>query len=302
MYVVIGATGQTGGVVANTLLDAGAKVRVVGRTASKLEQFTKRGAEAAVLDISDLDPVELTKAFSGATAVYAMIPPDLATNDLLAYDAVVTKVIVTALQTAAVERVVLLSSIGADKPANTGPVVGLHRLEQAINALPSIDALYIRAGYFMENLLQQVGVIKSFGMLAGPLRGDLRVPLIATRDIGAYAAAKMLKPDFTGKQARELLGAGDATYNDAARIIGEAIGNPGLAYMQMPPDQLKPALMQMGLTENIAALLLEMADAMNTGQMAALEPRSASNTTSTTLEQFVKDTFLPAFTGRAAGA
>ena len=87
-----------------------------------------------------------------------------------------------------------------------------------INPLGGLNALYIRAGYFMENLLAQVGIIKNFGMTAGPLRADLAVPMIATRDIGRYAAERMLKLDFKDKQPRELLGQRDVTYTEAARV------------------------------------------------------------------------------------
>jgi uncharacterized protein YbjT (DUF2867 family) len=302
MYVVTGATGHTGSAVAEALLAKGEKVRVAGRSASRLEKFTKRGAEAAIVDISDPDASKLTKAFSGAKAVYAMIPPDPSSADVLAYSGVVAKVIVTALQTSAVGHVVVLSSFGADKPDKTGPVVGLHRLEEAIDPVGGLHALYIRAGYFMENLFPQVNIIKSFGVTAGPLRADLDVPLIATRDIGAYAAERLLKLDFQGKQARELLGQRDISYSEVARIIGAAIGNPQLSYMQMPNEQLKPALVQMGMSENMADLLLEMSEALNTGYMAALEKRSPENTTPTSFEQFVEDTFLPLFEGRAAHA
>src|SRR5580704_3348605 len=204
MYVVTGASGNTGGAVADALLAKGAKVRVVGRSAARLEKFTKRGAEAAIVDLADPDASQLTKAFSGATGVYAMIPPDPTSNDGLAYAGVVSKVIVTALMTAAVDRVVVLSSFGADKAAKTGPVLGLHRLEELINAVGGLNALYLRAGYFMENLLGQVAVIKNFGVMAGPVRADLPLPMIATRDIGAYAAEKLLYPDYEGKQTREL--------------------------------------------------------------------------------------------------
>jgi uncharacterized protein YbjT (DUF2867 family) len=302
MYVVIGASGNTGSAVAESLLAAGEKVRVVGRNAAHLERFTKRGAEAAVVDVSDPDADKLAKAFSGAKAVYAMIPPDTTSSDVLAYSGVVAKVIVTALQISAVSHAVLLSSIGADKTSKTGPVVGLHRLEDLVNSVGGLNALYIRAGYFMENLLPQAGIIKNFGMTAGPLRADLAVPMIATRDIGRYAAERMLKLDFNGKEARELLGQRDLDYTEAARIIGAAIGNPQLSYMQLPDEQLRPALMQMGLSENMANLLLEMSAALNSGYMAALEKRTAQNTTPTSIEQFVKETFLPLYEGRAASA
>lgn len=302
MYVVVGASGNTGSAVADALLAAGEKVRVVGRTPSKLEQFTKRGAEAAIVDVADPDTQALIKAFSGAKAVYAMVPPDVTSTDVLAYSGVVAKVIVTALQTSAVSHAVILSSFGADKSSKTGPVVGLHRLEELVNSVGGLNALFIRAGYFMENLLPQAGVIKNFGVMAGPLQADLKVPMIATRDIGRYAAERMLKLDFKDKEARELLGQRDLSYNEAARIVAEALINPQLGYMQMPDEQLRPALAQMGMSENMVSLLFEMCASLNNGYMAALEKRSAQNSTATSLEQFVQETFIPAFEGRAAHA
>jgi uncharacterized protein YbjT (DUF2867 family) len=302
MHVVTGASGNTGSVVAETLLARGEKVRVVGRTPSRLETFTKRGAEAAIVDLSDPDAADLTKAFSGATAVYAMIPPDMTTTDGLAYQGIVTKAIVTALQTAAVSHAVVLSSIGADKPAKTGPVVGLHRLEEETSKVGPLNALFLRAGYFMENLLPQADVVKNFGMVAGPLRADLRIPMIATRDIGEYAAERMVKRDFQGKQSRELQGQRDLTYSEVARIVGAAINKPQLSYTQMPNDQLKPMLVQMGMSDNMAGLMLEMCDALNSGYMKPLEKRTAQNTTPTPIERFLAEKFVPLYEGRAAHA
>jgi hypothetical protein len=154
----------------------------------------------------------------------------------------------------------------------------------------------------MENILPQVGVIQSFGMVAGPLRPDLPVPMIATRDIGAVAADILLKLDFVGKEARELLGARDITYLEVTKIIGTGIGNQGLAYTQLAATQLKPALTQMGMSSNMADLLLEMSDALNSGYMKPRETRSSRNTTPTTIEAFITDTFVPAYRGKAAGA
>ena len=79
MYVVTGATGNTGRVVANRLLDQGKKVRVIGRSAERLQSFVARGAEAFVADLND--QAALTKAFTGAEGVYAMIPPSATSQD-----------------------------------------------------------------------------------------------------------------------------------------------------------------------------------------------------------------------------
>lgn len=300
MYVIIGATGNTGSVIAQKLLEKGQEVRVVGREAKRLERFTQKGAEAFVADASDA--AALTKAFSGAKAVYAMIPPNITSADVRTYQERVDDALATAIERAGVKHAVVLSSFGADKSERTGPVLGLHKLEKKLDGINGLNALYLRAGYFMENTLPQVGVIKSFGIMAGPVRADLPLPMIATRDIGAVAAEALLRLDFEGKRARELQGARDVTYAEAAKIIGAAIGKPDLVYMQMPAAQLKPALTQMGMSSNMADLLLEMAESLNTRHMVTLEPRSPQNTTPTTFETFVAEEFVPRFQGKAARA
>jgi len=154
----------------------------------------------------------------------------------------------------------------------------------------------------MENLLPQVQVIRNFGIVGGPVRPDLKLPMIATRDIGAHAAELLRGRAFAGKQARELLGQRDVTYTEVASLIGKAIGKPNLAYSQLPAEQVKRAFVQMGMSANIADLLLEMSEAMNSGHMVALEPRFPQNTTPTSIETFLTQEFVPRFQGKAAGA
>ena len=300
MYVVMGASGHTGSVVAEKLLAKGEKVRVLGRDTRRLERLSKNGAEVAIAEATDA--AALAKAFSGADAAYVLIPPNVASDDPLGYSERVGSTIAAALEKSGVSHAVLLSSIGADKSEKCGPVVGLHKLEQKLTAIPKLNALFLHAGYFMENLLPQVGVIRSMGNMAGPVRADLPLPMIATRDIGMAATEALLNRNFQGKTTRELLGATDRTYNDAAKAIAGAINKPGLAYQQVPGQILKGALVQMGMSPNFVSLLLEMSDALNSGYMRALEPRSESNTTPTTLEAFVTDTFAPAYRGQAASA
>ncbi len=300
MYVVIGATGNTGSVAAEKLLARGEKVRVVGRDARRLERFTQKGAEAVIADVTDAGA--LTKAFSGAKGAYVVIPPNNTAPDVRAYQERVSDALVGALQRSGVAQAVALSSFGADKPAGTGPVVSLNNLEQKLNRIDGLGVLHLRAAYLMENLLLQVGVIRSLGVVAGPLRADLRLPMIATRDIGAVAAEALLQGDLQGKRTRELQGAREVTYPEAARIVGDAIGKPSLTYRQMPPEQLRPALMQMGMSPSAADLFLEMSGAVNSGYMNPLEPRSTHNTTPTALETWVAEVFAPAYRGNAARA
>jgi uncharacterized protein YbjT (DUF2867 family) len=298
MYVVLGASGNTGHVVAKNLLARGQKVRVVGRNAARLQPLAAEGAEIFIGDVTDTRA--MTKAFKGAESAYVMIPPNLTSNDYHSYQEHAGDAIATAIRHAGVKNVVALSSVGADKVSGTGPVIGLHNLEQKLNQIDTINILHLRAGYFMENTLPQVGAVRMTGSVAGPLRPDLKLPMIATRDIGAAAADALLKLDFRGQQTRELLGERDLDYTEVASIIGNGIGKPGLAYHQVPDEHMKPALMQMGMSENFAGTLLEMTRSLNNGHMRALEPRSAHNTTSTSYETFVADEFVPAYKQQVA--
>ncbi|HTV65439.1 MAG TPA: NmrA family NAD(P)-binding protein [Bryocella sp.] len=298
MYVVLGASGHTGHVVANNLLAGNQKVRVVGRNATHLQPLAAKGAETFIADVTDAGA--LTKAFQLADAAYVMIPPNPSSNDPLGYSNRVVDAIAAAVQKAGTKNVVALSSIGADKPSGTGPVVGLHHLEQKLNQIGGANVLHLRAAYFMENTLPQVNAIRQMGAVAGPLRPDLKVAMIATSDIGAAAAAALLHPTVHGKQTRELLGQRDLTYTEVATIIGRAIGKADLKYVQAPDDQFRAVLVQMGMSEQFARLLVEMTSSMNSGHMRPLEPRTTQNTTPTTYEAFVTEYFVPAYQQQAA--
>jgi uncharacterized protein YbjT (DUF2867 family) len=300
MYVVTGATGNTGSVVANRLLDQSKKVRVVGRSAERLQPFVARGAEGFVADVSD--QAAATRAFTGADAVYAMIPPDMTTQDFRSDQHRVGEAIAGALEDSGVKHVVSLSSVGADKESGTGPVVGLQEFENRLNRITGLNVVHLRAGYFMQNTLGQAAAIRAMGKTAGPLRGDLKLPMIAARDIGDAAAELLLALDFSGKQTRELLGQRDLSMDEATAIIGEAIGQADLKYLQLPPEQMQPIFVQMGMSSNMAELIVEMAAALNSGHMRALEPRSSRNTTPTSFETFVKEEFVPLYQGQSRAA
>ena len=293
MYVVLGASGNTGQVVAKTLLSRGQKVRVVGRSSEHLQSLATAGAEIFVGDVAD--GPSLAKAFTGAQGAYVMVPPNPTSNDYRAFQERVSDAIAEAIQSAGVKNIVALSSYGADKSSGTGPVAGLHSLEQKLNRVEGANVLHLRAGYFMENTLPQVAVVRMLGSLAGPVRPDLKIPMIATRDIGTAAADALLRGDIRGKSTHELLGQRDVDYNEVAAVIGKAIGKPSLGYIQAPDEQLRGAMVQMGMSANFVGLILEMAGALNSGHMKALEPRSAANTTSTSFETFVEEEFVPAY-------
>jgi uncharacterized protein YbjT (DUF2867 family) len=175
-------------------------------------------------------------------------------------------------------------------------------MEQRLNRIAGLNLLHLRAGYFMENTLAQADMVRKIGMAVGPLRPDLQIPMIATRDIGAFAADALLKLNFSGQQTRELLGSRDLTMTQAAAIIGAAVGKPKLTYQQAPDDQVRSAMLQMGMSADLVGLILQMAAALNSGHMKHMETRNQSNTTPTSYETFVQEQFLPYYRQTEAAA
>ena len=295
-YVILGATGNTGSIIADTLLLRRKKVRVVGRDAVRLQRFVRNGAEAFTANMSDA--VALTKAFRGVRAAYLLLPPITSLEDQERESDAIAK----AVKESGLPYAVYLSSYGAQVPEGTGPVTGLHSSEQKLNAIDGLNVLHLRAAYFMENNLAAIGMIQGMGIFGHALLPDLKMPMIATRDVGDYAAQRLLDLDFSGKQTRELLGERDLSMTDATAVIAHGIGNPDLRYQQFSYDQMQQALTQMGFSPKKPAVYIEMFKAINAGVLAAQEPRSLENSTQTSFEEFVQDVFAPAYQGKASTA
>jgi uncharacterized protein YbjT (DUF2867 family) len=296
MYAILGASGHTGSIIADFLLSKGKKVRVLGRDPGRLERFVRKGAEAFTAEMGDGSA--LTKAFSGTRAAYLMLPPVASREDQERQ----SDAIAHAVKESGLRHAAHLSSFGAHVSEGTGPIAGLHSSEQKLNAISGLNVLHLRAGYFMENNLAAIAMIQKMGMFAGALLPDLKVPMIATRDIGDYAAQRLLDLDFSGKQTRELLGERDLSMTEVTAVIGRGIGKPDLRYEQFPYDQVQQALSQMGIPPKTAAVYIEMYKALNAGVVAAQEPRSRENSTPTSFEKFVQDVFAPAYHEKASTA
>ncbi|MGB7844137.1 MAG: NAD(P)H-binding protein [Candidatus Acidiferrum sp.] len=300
MYTVLGATGHIGSVITKKLLEKGEKVRVVGRSTVRLQPFVQKGAEAFIGDVSDA--AALTRAFDGARAAFLIIPPGMTSPDYRTEQERVSDTIAAAIRNSGLQYAVNLSSIGAFAPAGTGPILGLHFAELKLNAVDNLNVLHLRPAYFFENHLAAITMIKMMGFFGGALKSDLRIPMIATRDIGAYAAERLLNLDFNEKQSRELLGERDLSMNEVTTILGKALNMPELRYAQFPYEQVQKVLVQMGTPAKTAAYFIEMFKGISDGIVVAAEPRSAENTTPTTFASFAKEVFVPAYQVMAVGA
>jgi uncharacterized protein YbjT (DUF2867 family) len=300
MFVITGASGNIGRGIAATLLSQGYSVRALGRDDTRLQPLIDRGAEPMIGSPGDRD--FMREAFAGAVAVFTMIPPHPVADDVRAAQAAIGEAIAEAVAVNQVGHVVNLSSLGAELAEGTGPVLGLHDQERRLDAITGLNVIHLRAAYFMENLLGSIGMIQGMKVNGGPLAPDVVFPLIATRDIAAAAAERLIARDFAGSEVQPLLGPADWTMASVTRAIGEAIGVPGLPYVQFPYDQAIEAMVGMGMSRDAAAGMVAINRTMNEGRGLTALARDERSATPTTLEQFLAEVFVPAFRGSGAAA
>lgn len=263
MFVVAGVSGNTGSVVAETLLSGGKKVRVIVRDPAKGAAWAKRGAEVAVADLGDVPA--LTKAFEGAQGAYLLLPPTPQAPDLAAAQEATTTALVAAATASRLPHVVLLSSVGAHQKEGTGPIRGLHVAEEAF-AAAKIPLTAIRAAYFAENWGASLGGLAS-GTLPTFLTADQRIPMVATVDIGKTAAAALLEGPRGTKSVVELAGPEDASPRDVAKAL-EALTGKTITVAEGPLSAVVPTFMGFGLGRSMAEAYREMIEGVQKGVVA----------------------------------
>jgi uncharacterized protein YbjT (DUF2867 family) len=259
MYVITGVTGNTGGVVARTLLDAGQKVRVVVRSPEKGAAWRAAGAEVAVASLED--PIALAQAFEGAVGAYLLIPPDATHPAVLARGRRITEVFVEALTRTPVPHVVLLSSIGAQLPDGTGPIRALAYAEPRLRSLPGVKLTALRAAYFMENFGSGLVPAKTQGVLPALFDPSRVIEMVSTVDIGRVAALALREPPAT-HQVIELAGPTPYSTDDAARALAARLGREVTPH-RVPNAAIVATLTGFGMSTDVAELYREMCAALD---------------------------------------
>jgi uncharacterized protein YbjT (DUF2867 family) len=297
MVTIVGATGNVGSKIADILIKKNEPVRLVARTANRLAQLAGNRAIPLAGDANDTE--FLLKAFKDVDAVYTLIPPNPNAFDFMQYADKIGNSIALALEITKVKHVVNISSIGAELSDGTGPIKGLHNMEERLNKIKGLNVLHVRASYFMENLLWSIDMIRSKGINGNAIRGDLRIPMIATRDVASYVADRLVRRDFWGSSIQELGGPRGISLIEATEIIGRKIDMPGLFYLMFPYDEAEKGMVAMGLSPDMSHQYIEMNRAFNDGRIK-LEARTSQISTTTSFEEFCDDVFVPLYAQKKA--
>jgi uncharacterized protein YbjT (DUF2867 family) len=293
MIVITGATGQTGSKIAELLIGKKDKIRVIGRSAERLTRFLDKGAETMIGDQSDAQ--FLTNAFAGADAGYLMIPPKFDSPNVRKYYNSLGDAAITAIRKSGIRKIVFLSSLGADKDEGTGPVLGLHDVERKLELVKTTDIAFLRAGYFMENTLMNISMIKTQRIIGNHIAADAPILTVATKDISMKAADLLSSRTFMGHVTVELFGH-RISYQEMTKIIGDRIGMPDLKYVQFSEKDAITGLVSMGLSLNIAESFVEMSQGISTGKITTVSEDPNKPTAPTKFTEFVNDLFIPAYT------
>lgn len=186
-------------------------------------------------------------------------------------------------------HVVALSAVGADRADAARPPAGLHEYEQRLSELEDINVLVLRPTSYMDYLLANVPLIQSQKINGSAIKGDLKFPMIATQDVAREAAERLVRREFTGHQAKMLLGPEDVSMREATLAMGSLLGLPELPYVEFPPADIKGALLAAGMSDEAASLVVDMQLALNEGRPFDGVQRTAEATTPTRLEEFLKN-------------
>ncbi len=265
-YVLTGSAGNITKPLALALLEKGHDVTVIGRNAENLLELTKAGATAAVGTVEDL--AFLTETFTGADAVYTMIPPKWDATDWKGFIAGVGKLYAAAIEAAGVKKVVNLSSVGAHLPDGCGPVSGLFYAEAALDALYKVDVLHLRPAYFYTNLFANIAMVKHMGIIGSNFGGEgVVIPIVHPNDIADVAFEALDSLSFAGKSVR-YIASDEVSSDEIAAELGKAIEKPELPWVVFTNEQAYGGMVQNGLSEEVAKNYTELGNAMQDGTMS----------------------------------
>lgn len=291
MRIVVNTpAGNIGHNVVDRLLAAKHEVVIISRHPEKVDPAIANGARLVRGSIDEEAVVD--RALDGADALFWLTPIAFDQADYMHWATSIGERAAALARRHAVERAVVISSIGAQHDAGVGPIGCNAVIEKAFEkAVPNVTVL--RPGSFMENLLQHVGTMAQTGTMYTRYPISMAIPWIATRDIAERAVVALTDSESKGHRLVELQGPEDLDQLQVASIVSEAIGRR-ITSIEVTDEQAKQGMVGGGMPSRFADLLLEMYAALASGRMRRTQPRSAVTSTPTTLLTFARQVLKPA--------
>src|SRR3984885_15860172 len=263
MIVITTPTGQIGSQVLGNLLDSGEELRVIVRDPAQLPSDVRDSLD--IVEGSHGDAAVVDKAFSGAEAVFWLVPPDPHAPSVEAAFVGFTRPAAEAFKRHGVGRVVAVSALGRGTPwaDRAGYVTGSLAMDDLI-AASGVAFRALCNPSFMDNTIRQAASIRDQGMFFSPIAGDRKLPTVATRDIAAAAARLLLDASWSGASEAPLLGPEDLSFNDMAEVMSDVLGKE-VRFQQKTFGAYKERFVSFGMSDAMAQGMTDMAWAKNEG-------------------------------------
>lgn len=271
--VITGSLGNISKPLATELIANGHSVTVISSNAGKQKDIEALGAKAAIGSIEDAS--FLTTAFKGADAVYCMIPFNF-TVDQAAYFKKVETAYTQAIKKNKIEKVVVLSGWASDAESF-----------QMLNQLPETTVIDLRPGYFYTNFYNDIKSIKEHGALMAGFGGEDKIAFVSPNDIASAACEELTTPS-QGNRFR-YVASEELTCNEAAKILGDAIGNPDLKWITLSEEQLFNGLIQSGFPSHLATNFVKMHSEIHRGKVFEQYLKNRPELGKTKLKDFAKE-------------
>lgn len=255
MFIVLGASGHVGSVVAQSLLDQGLPVTAVIHDASKASDWEARGAAVSVVDLHDSDA--LRGVFQSGTRAFLLNPPADVALDTDAEERDTARSIVAALEGSGLEKVVLASTFGARAGDAVGDLSVLYEFERA--ALEQEVPVTIQRGaYYYSNWDAQLAEARQ-GTLTTMFPPHLELPMVAPCDLGTAAARRLTEP-YGDTELRLVEGPRRYSIDEVASAFADALGH-AVEVMALRRRQWEPAYRKLGFSDAAARAYARMTQA-----------------------------------------
>lgn len=229
--ILTGSLGHISRPLAQKLIAVGHTVTVISHNAARANEITALGATPAIGRIDDLD--FLTATFTGADAVYLMITNATGgQGDLFTAGKRQATIYANAVKAAGVQRVVNLSSVGA----NLGPEVGALHIYNVIEGvltqeLPGVNLTFLRPTGMFYNLFGSLQSIKRDHVIYTNNSLTKRGSWVAPADIVPIATQALTAPQ--PGVTSQYIASDERSYTEIASILGQALALPDLKAVQI---------------------------------------------------------------------
>ncbi|WP_337062581.1 NmrA family NAD(P)-binding protein [Kineococcus sp. G2] len=279
-------SGNVGRHVVQDLVRAGVHPRVLAHRPQSLDEHLRDHVELRVVDLADR--AALADSLHGTDVLFVTVPSTSAEDPLAEYERFGTS-IAGAVDEAAVARVVLQSSVGAELRHGAGEIDGLARVEELLDGTGA-SVLHLRCGYFFSNLLTLVDDLRA-GEVPVVLPTGRPMAWVAPVDIARVATSWLLRSDWSGRRVQGVHGPEDLSWEQVASIVTESTGHP-VRVRQVPDDAYRRALADAGMSAEQVDAVLGMSTGLRDGFVPE-QPRDATTTTPTTLGAWAHDALRP---------